>query len=161
MPRPIFLLILNALYKGFQMKYHLFQKFFGKRVTIKETFSSLLKRILIFCHHCITPFTLIQSNYEWFLILFYNFLYWITRWFLVQKLKGWPTSILKSRFDFTFILTSLHLFFVIEFPTNIVFCHKMKNCFSIRAKFRVIAASTTSGLRWNRYAELFFVMWIQ
>ena len=37
MPRPIFLLILNALYKGFQMRYHLFHKFFGKIVKIKET----------------------------------------------------------------------------------------------------------------------------
>ena len=36
MPHPIFLLILNALYKGFQMRYHLFQKFFGKIVKIKE-----------------------------------------------------------------------------------------------------------------------------
>ena len=36
MPCPIFLLILNALYKNFQMKYHLFQKFFGKMVKIKE-----------------------------------------------------------------------------------------------------------------------------
>ena len=36
MPRPIFLLILNALYKSFQMRYHLFQKFFGKMVKIKE-----------------------------------------------------------------------------------------------------------------------------
>ena len=34
---PIFLLILNTLYKGFQMRYHLFQKFFGKMVKIKET----------------------------------------------------------------------------------------------------------------------------
>ena len=31
------LLILNALHKGFQIKYHLFQKFFGKMVKIKET----------------------------------------------------------------------------------------------------------------------------
>ena len=31
-PRPIFLLILNTLYRGFQMKYHLFQKFFRKMV---------------------------------------------------------------------------------------------------------------------------------
>ena len=52
MPRPIFLLILNALYKGFQMRYHLLKKFFGKMVKIKETFSFLLERILIFCHHC-------------------------------------------------------------------------------------------------------------
>ena len=37
MPRPISLLILNALYKGFQMRYHFFQKFFGKMVKIKET----------------------------------------------------------------------------------------------------------------------------
>merc|ERR1712004_882534 len=37
MTHPIFLLILNALYKGFQMRYHLFQKFFGKMVKIKET----------------------------------------------------------------------------------------------------------------------------
>ena len=37
MPPPIFLQILNALYKGFQMRYHLFQKFFGKMVKIKET----------------------------------------------------------------------------------------------------------------------------
>ena len=36
MPRPIFLLILNALYKGFQMRYLLFQKFFGKMVKIKD-----------------------------------------------------------------------------------------------------------------------------
>ena len=34
---PNFLQILNALYKGFQMRYHLFQKFFGKMVKIKET----------------------------------------------------------------------------------------------------------------------------
>ena len=33
----IFLKILNALCKGFQMRYHLFQKFFGKMVKIKET----------------------------------------------------------------------------------------------------------------------------
>ena len=37
MPRPIFLLILNALYKGFQMRYHLFKKLFEKVVKIKET----------------------------------------------------------------------------------------------------------------------------
>ena len=35
--KPNLLLILNALYKGFQMRYHLFQKFFGKMVKIKET----------------------------------------------------------------------------------------------------------------------------
>ena len=40
---PNFLLILNALYKGFQMRYHLFQKFFGKMVKIKDI-SFLLTR---------------------------------------------------------------------------------------------------------------------
>ena len=34
---PNFLQILNALYKGFQVRYHSFQKFFGKMVKIKET----------------------------------------------------------------------------------------------------------------------------
>ena len=34
------------------MRYHLLKKFFGKMVKIKETFSFLLERILIFCHHC-------------------------------------------------------------------------------------------------------------
>ena len=29
--------ILNALFRGFQMRYHLSQKFFGKMVEIKET----------------------------------------------------------------------------------------------------------------------------
>ena len=49
MPCPIFVLILNALYQGFQMRYHLFQKFFGKMVEIKETsFLSTRGMILIF-----------------------------------------------------------------------------------------------------------------
>ena len=33
---PISFLILNVLYKGFQVRYHLFQKFFGKVVKIKQ-----------------------------------------------------------------------------------------------------------------------------
>ena len=52
MPRPIFLLILNFQYKGFQMRYHLFKKFFEKVVKIKET-SFLLSRCNIsIAHHC-------------------------------------------------------------------------------------------------------------
>ena len=59
--RPIFLQILNALYQGFQMRYHLFQKFFGKMVKIKET--SLLSQPCWFSidNHC-THFTFIHSN---------------------------------------------------------------------------------------------------
>ena len=49
MPRPIFLLILNPLYKGFQMRYHLFQRLFGKMVRIKEmSFLSTRGMILMF-----------------------------------------------------------------------------------------------------------------
>ena len=49
----LFLQILNALYQGFQMRYHLFQKFFGKMVKIKET--SLLSQPCWFSidNHCI------------------------------------------------------------------------------------------------------------
>ena len=49
---PIFLLILNALYKGFQMRYHLFQKFFEKVVKIKETSFLLSKCLVSIAHHC-------------------------------------------------------------------------------------------------------------
>ena len=53
MPCPIFLLILNALHKGFQMRYHQFRKFFGKMVRIKETsFLSTRGMILIFRNCC-------------------------------------------------------------------------------------------------------------
>merc|ERR1711928_93648 len=52
MPRPIFLLILNTLYKGFQMRYHLFQKLFGKMVNIKETSFLLSKCLVSITHHC-------------------------------------------------------------------------------------------------------------
>ena len=38
--------VLNALYKGFQMKYHLFQNIFEKVVKIKET-SFLLSKCLV------------------------------------------------------------------------------------------------------------------
>ena len=60
MPRPIFWLILNALYKGFQMRYHLFQKFFGNMVKIKET--SLLSQPCWFSidNHCNFVHHLIQ-----------------------------------------------------------------------------------------------------
>ena len=56
MPRPIFLQILNALYQGFQVRYHLFQKFFGKMVKIKEM--SLLSQPCWFSidHHCMSLF---------------------------------------------------------------------------------------------------------
>ena len=53
MPRPISLLILNALNKGFQMSDHLFQKYFEKMVKIKETFFLSTSGVLIKCRHCI------------------------------------------------------------------------------------------------------------
>ena len=37
---PDFHLILKALYKGFQMRYYLFQKFYGKVIKIKQTLFS-------------------------------------------------------------------------------------------------------------------------
>ena len=43
---PIFLLILNALCKGFQMRYHLFQNICEKVVELKET-SFLLSKCLV------------------------------------------------------------------------------------------------------------------
>ena len=49
---PIFLLILNALYKGFQMRYHLFQKFFGKMVKIKETSILSTKGMILVFKNC-------------------------------------------------------------------------------------------------------------
>ena len=49
-----FLLILNALHKGFQMRYHLFQKFFGKMVKIKETSLLSAKKSSFSASHC-TP----------------------------------------------------------------------------------------------------------
>ena len=52
MPCPISLLILNALYKGFQMRYHLFQKFFGKMVKIKETSFLSTRGMYLSCHGC-------------------------------------------------------------------------------------------------------------
>ena len=52
MPQPIFLLILNALYKGFQMRYHLFQKFFGKMVKIKETSFLSTRGIILMFGNC-------------------------------------------------------------------------------------------------------------
>ena len=53
MPHPIFLLILNALYKGFQMRNHLFQKFFGKLVKIKETSFLSTRGIILMFGNCI------------------------------------------------------------------------------------------------------------
>ena len=38
MPHPFSFLILNTLNRGFQIRYHLFQKSFGKVVKIKQTF---------------------------------------------------------------------------------------------------------------------------
>ena len=49
MPWAISMLILNALYQGFKMRYHLSQKFFGKIVKIKETsFLSIRGMTLMF-----------------------------------------------------------------------------------------------------------------
>ena len=53
MPRPIFLQILNALYQGFQMRYHLFQKFCGKMVKIKETSFLSTRGAVCFALNCI------------------------------------------------------------------------------------------------------------
>ena len=47
-----FLKILNALYQGFQMKYHLLQKFFGKMVKIKETSFIFTRGITLTQHNC-------------------------------------------------------------------------------------------------------------
>ena len=52
MPRPISFLILKALYKGFQMRYHLFLTIFGKVVKIKQTSFLLRKRLVSIAHHC-------------------------------------------------------------------------------------------------------------
>ena len=52
-PRPIVLLILNTLYKGFQIRYHLFKTFFGKMVEIKETSFLISKCLVSIAHHCI------------------------------------------------------------------------------------------------------------
>ena len=49
-----FLQILNALYQGFQMRYHLFQKFFGKMVKIKETSFLSTRGMYLSCHGCIS-----------------------------------------------------------------------------------------------------------
>ena len=46
-------LILNALYKGFQMRYHLFLKFFGKMVKIKETSFLSTKGMIMMFGNCI------------------------------------------------------------------------------------------------------------
>ena len=58
MPRPIFLLILNALYKGFQMRYHLFLNFFETAVKIAETF--LWKLAVTFQSH-----TTVHEVFPW------------------------------------------------------------------------------------------------
>ena len=52
MPDPIFLMNQNALYKSFQMRYHLFQKFFEKVVKIKETSFLLSKCLVSIGQHC-------------------------------------------------------------------------------------------------------------
>ena len=60
MPRPFFLLILNALYKGFQMRYHLLQKFFGKMVKIKETSFLFTRGMTLMFGNCIYIYSLRQ-----------------------------------------------------------------------------------------------------
>ena len=47
-----FLLILNALYKSPQMRYHLFQKFFEKVVEVKEMTFFLRKCLISIAQHC-------------------------------------------------------------------------------------------------------------
>ena len=41
-----------ALYKGFQMRYHLFQKFFGKMVKIKETSFLFIRGMTLMFRNC-------------------------------------------------------------------------------------------------------------
>ena len=62
MPRPIFLLILNALYKGFQMRYHLSQKFFEKMVKIKETSFFFTRKMDFFERHCNCTYVLFKLS---------------------------------------------------------------------------------------------------
>ena len=64
MPRLIFLLVLNALYKGFQMKYNLFQKFCKKVVKIKETSFLLSKCCISIAHHCTFSLSKKFSNHN-------------------------------------------------------------------------------------------------
>ena len=52
MPRPIFFQILKALHVGFQMRYHLFQNFFGKMVKLKETSFLSPKKSSFSTSHC-------------------------------------------------------------------------------------------------------------
>ena len=64
MPRPIFLLILNALYKGFQMRYHLFQKLFGKMDKIKETSFLFTRKMDFFERHCTLSWDPMAINFH-------------------------------------------------------------------------------------------------
>ena len=52
MQLPTLILILNALYKGFQMNYHLFQKLFGKMIKIKKMSFFFIKCLVSIAHHC-------------------------------------------------------------------------------------------------------------
>ena len=91
MPRPIFLLILNALHKGFQMRYHLFQKFFGKMVEIKEMSFLSTRGMGLMFGNCMWN---VLQNY--FLLCNYNYLVWLQQqggaladagWCLLNKIK--------------------------------------------------------------------------
>ena len=85
-PCPIFLQILNALYKGFQMRYHLFQKFCEKVVKIKETSFLLSKCCISIAHHCrcILPVKECDFHPDVFVLFPCNIVVKI-RWFYSKK----------------------------------------------------------------------------
>ena len=63
MPLPIYFLILNTHYEGFQMSYHLFQKFFGKEVKIKQMSFLFSKFLDWIAHHRTNIFCLFYKIY--------------------------------------------------------------------------------------------------